>query len=113
MSGSNTASNGTDQQAVEGGTTENAPMTTDKEEEHGTPSRTSSEEERKPQRDIRGLRWFLVCLAIFSANLLYGLDTTIVADIQDAILETFDDVTKLTWLGIGFGLGSVAVILPM
>lgn len=37
------------------------------------------------QRSITGFRWFLVCLAIFSANLLYGLDTTISADIQGAV----------------------------
>ncbi|EAQ93297.1 hypothetical protein CHGG_01532 [Chaetomium globosum CBS 148.51] len=33
-------------------------------------------------RTLHGARWFLVCVAIFSANLLYGLDTTIVADLQ-------------------------------
>lgn len=37
------------------------------------------------ERSIRGFRWFLICVAIFSANLLYGLDTTISADIQGAV----------------------------
>ncbi|KAG8162704.1 hypothetical protein KVR01_007182 [Diaporthe batatas] len=68
-----------------------------------------SSEERK----IRGVRWLLVCFAIFSANVLYGLDTTIVADIQGTVSETFDNVTQLGWLGVGFTLGSTVAILPL
>ena len=64
-------------------------------------------------RSITGFRWFLVCVAIFSANLLYGLDTTIVADIQAAISENFNNVSQLGWLGVGFGLGSTVSILPL
>jgi hypothetical protein len=64
-------------------------------------------------RTIIGVRWFFVCLGIFSANLLYGLDTTIAADIQAAVSETYDNVTQLGWLGIGFGLGSTVAILPL
>lgn len=75
----------------------------------------TTSEPRGPQqeRTIRGFRWFLVCVAIFSANFLYGLDTTIAADIQAAVSETFDNVTKLGWLGVGFGLGATVAILPL
>lgn len=66
-----------------------------------------------PQRTIRGFRWFLVCIAIFSANFLYGLDTTIAADIQASASQTFDNVQQLGWLGYGFGLGSTVSILPL
>lgn len=78
-----------------------------------SPKAGSMNKETNPQRAIQGLRWFLVCLAIFSCNLLYGLDTTIVADIQAAVVQTFDDVVELGWLGIGFPLGSIAIILPV
>lgn len=64
-------------------------------------------------RTLHGARWFLVCVAIFSANLLYGLDTTIVADPQGAVSETFDNVTQLGWLGVGFTLGSTVASLPL
>ncbi|KAJ4203425.1 hypothetical protein NW759_015177 [Fusarium solani] len=64
-------------------------------------------------RTIVGLRWFLICVAIFSANLLYGLDTTIAADIQGAVSDTFDNVMQLGWLGVGFNLGSTVAILPL
>ncbi|KAK3305036.1 putative MFS transporter [Chaetomium strumarium] len=67
----------------------------------------------RPQRSIRGLRWLLVCLAIFSCNLLYGLDNTIVADIQAPIIDSLGGVSKLGWLGVGFPLGSIAIILPI
>jgi hypothetical protein len=66
-----------------------------------------------PERTKRGTRWFLVCLGIFSANFLYGLDTTIAADIQAAVSETFENVTQLGWLGFGFCLGSTVAILPL
>lgn len=67
----------------------------------------------EPERHITGIRWLLVCVAIFSANILYGLDTTIVADIQGAVSVTFSNVTQLGWLGIGFTLGSTVAILPL
>lgn len=60
-----------------------------------------------------GIRWLLICIAIFSANILYGLDATIAADIQAAVSETFDNVTQLGWLGVGFTLGSTVSILPL
>lgn len=74
---------------------------------------TTADSEAEPQRQVRGFRWFLVCVAIFSANVLYGLDTTIAADIQASVSESFDNVTQLGWLGVGFTLGSTVTILPL
>ena len=90
--------------------------------ETGSPETGSTIEEKQlstvndgaePQREVTGFRWFLVCVAIFSANVLYGLDTTIAADIQASVSETFDNVTQLGWLGVGFTLGSTVAILPL
>lgn len=64
-------------------------------------------------RPIHGWQWFLVIAAIYSTAFLYGLDTTITADVQPAIIETFGQVGQLTWVGVGFPLGSVATILPI
>ncbi|RYP01528.1 hypothetical protein DL764_006194 [Monosporascus ibericus] len=63
-------------------------------------------------RDVTGARWFLICAALYLANLLYGLDITIAADIQGAAVDAFSDASQLAWIGAGFPLGSVAVILP-
>lgn len=40
-----------------------------------------------------------------------GLDTTIAADVQGPILESLGEIDKLSWVGIGFPMGSVAVVL--
>lgn len=44
--------------------------------------------------------------------LLFALDNTIVATIQPAIVETFNDQQSLAWIGVSFVLGQV-VILPV
>jgi MFS family permease len=45
--------------------------------------------------------------------MLYGLDTTIAADVQGAVVERFDHVQQLAWIGAGFPLGSVSCILAV
>ncbi len=64
-------------------------------------------------RTIRRFKWILACVALFSANFLYGLNTTIIADIQAVVAQTFNDISKLGWLGIEFTLESVTLILPL
>ncbi|KAI1132293.1 major facilitator superfamily domain-containing protein [Nemania abortiva] len=63
-------------------------------------------------REITGFRWFLICAGLYVSALIYGLDTTIAADIQGAVVQTFSNASQLAWIGAGFPLGSVAVILP-
>ncbi|PLB54585.1 MFS general substrate transporter [Aspergillus steynii IBT 23096] len=88
----------------------NAPPSSGSIQNEDGPSGTDNADNK---RTVTGLRWVLVCVAIFSANVLYGLDTTIAADIQAVVSETFDNVTQLGWLGVGFTLGSTAAILPL
>lgn len=61
---------------------------------------------------LSGFKWFLVCACVYISDFVYGLDTTIAADIQGAVTHTFGTVDQLAWLGAGFALGSTAVILP-
>jgi MFS family permease len=75
------------------------------------PDTTNSGPEPDTERTIRGVKWVLILLALYSTAFLYGLDTTIAADIQAAVIETFGHVDQLAWLGAGFSMGSVAVIL--
>jgi hypothetical protein len=65
------------------------------------------------KRMYTNLRWFIVCVALYTNAFLYGMDNTIVADVQGAVIERFGEVNKLGWIGIGFSMGSVAVILPL
>lgn len=64
-------------------------------------------------RPTHGLKWFVACSAIYLSAFLYGLDTTIAADVQPAIVKSLGNVQKLSWIGAGFPLGSIAVILPL
>ncbi|KAM5490307.1 hypothetical protein MaudMau93_002505 [Microsporum audouinii] len=64
---------------------------------------------RRPE----GWAWTLAVIVLLASAFLYGLDTTIVADVQAPVVEQFGAVQKLSWLGSGFPLGSVATILPI
>lgn len=68
------------------------------------------EEEPSP-RDIHGVKWFLVVIAILSSIFLFSLDNTVVADIQPAIVETFGEVNKLPWLSVAFLLAAASTNL--
>ncbi|KAK7748155.1 hypothetical protein SLS53_001410 [Cytospora paraplurivora] len=89
------------------------------ENERQTPQgyQDSSEDNSSPEsaegkrREVRGFRWIIVCIALYVICALYGLDTTIAADVQAAVTETFGHVDQLVWIGAGFPLGSVCVIL--
>lgn len=65
-----------------------------------------------PDRPV-GWKWVLAIAALYSTALLYGLDTTISADVQPAIVSSFGSIGKIAWIGAGFPLGSIAVILPL
>lgn len=39
-----------------------------------------------------------------------GLDNTIAANIQGPILDSLGEITKIPWVGIGFPMGSTAVV---
>lgn len=62
-------------------------------------------------RTVRGFPWFIVCIALYMTCFLYGLDTTIAADVQGPVAAAFGHVQQLSWVGAGFPLGSVCVIL--
>ena len=52
-------------------------------------------------------------VAVYVTAFLYGLVTTIAADVQPAIVASLGGIEKLTWIGVAFPLGSVASILPI
>ncbi|KAL4963029.1 major facilitator superfamily domain-containing protein [Aspergillus stella-maris] len=62
---------------------------------------------------LSGWRRIVIAIAINTGSFLYGLDNTIVADIQGSVVEQFGEIQKLTWLGSGFPLGSIALLLSI
>ncbi|KAI5461034.1 major facilitator superfamily-domain-containing protein [Mariannaea sp. PMI_226] len=59
---------------------------------------------------ISNLRWFSVCVGLYSTAFLYGLDSTIAAAVQGPVLASLGDLNLLPWIGTGFRLGSVATV---
>lgn len=72
-----------------------------------------SSESPQPVRSISGILWAVSVAALYSTAFLYGLHTTIVADVQVPIIKAFGHVDQLRWIDAGFPLGSVSVILPL
>ncbi|KAK5687092.1 hypothetical protein LTS10_001229 [Elasticomyces elasticus] len=64
-----------------------------------------------PSPELARWKWTLTLVGLCLGSLLYGLDTTIAADVQAPIYEQFGEIENLTWVGIGFPMASVAVIL--
>ncbi|KAK7398680.1 hypothetical protein QQX98_011951 [Neonectria punicea] len=64
-----------------------------------------------PREGMSTLRWISVLVGLFLGALLYGLDTTIAADVQGPVYESLGDIENLSWIGLGFPMASVAVIL--
>lgn len=90
------------------------PQVSDVEKTLGGPSDSESSSlssAGKPVAEVSKVRWMLSCLGLFLGALLYGLDTTIAASVQGPILESLGEIDKLAWVGIGFPMGAVAVIL--
>ncbi|ORX96462.1 putative multidrug resistance protein B [Clohesyomyces aquaticus] len=75
------------------------------------PDAPDAPETQAETRAVTGFKWVLICAGLYCAIFLYGLDNTVAADIQSAILDTYGDVSQLAWIGTGFPLGSVATIL--
>ncbi|KAK0637630.1 Efflux pump patC [Lasiodiplodia hormozganensis] len=75
------------------------------------PQVESESDSEDKARTIRGLPWLIVCISLYVTCFLYGLDTTIAADVQGPVVEAFGHVEQLSWIGAGFPLGSVCVIL--
>ena len=80
-------------------------------EVHSGGSTHQSESDSSP-RSVHGWRWAAAVASLYIGALIYGLDGTIAADIQLAIIEQYGEVEKLTWIGTAFPLGSVCAILP-
>jgi len=62
-------------------------------------------------RKLSGISWILVVACIESTTFLFAIDNTIVADIQAAIVEEFNEFEKLTWVSVAFMLGAAGTNL--
>ena len=61
-------------------------------------------------RDVHGIKWFLAASAILSSTFLFALDNTVVADVQPSIVNEFNSVEQLPWVGSAFVLGATSIL---
>ena len=59
----------------------------------------------------QGFPWFLIVISILTSTFLFGLDNTVVADVQPAIIERFNSIDRLSWISVAFMLGAAATNL--
>lgn len=78
------------------------------------PAQRDPESMEKPAspRPVHGVKWVSIVVSLLASFLLYALDTTIVATIQPAIVNTFGHVDLVPWLSVAFALASAASTLP-
>ncbi|KAI0197902.1 major facilitator superfamily domain-containing protein [Astrocystis sublimbata] len=67
-------------------------------------------EKGETARTIRGFKWFIVYTTLLSTVLFYALESTVVANIQPSIVETFGSVDKLPWIGTAVYLGGQTIL---
>ncbi|KAM0258029.1 hypothetical protein ACHAQJ_004072 [Trichoderma viride] len=66
-----------------------------------------------PRDSMKNSQWILTCVVLYLGAILYGLDTTIAADVQGQVYEALGHIENLPWIGLGFPMASVATILPL
>ena len=72
---------------------------------------TAAQENEVPPRQITGIRWIIVVIAILSSTFLFALDNTVVADVQPNIVLSLGEIQKLPWLPIAFLVAAVSTNL--
>lgn len=81
-------------------------------EEHSDVEKVSEPvaQEQSP-RDVHGIKWALAVFSILISAFIFALDNTIVADIQPAIVDSFGQVSKLSWLSVAFLVAAIGTNL--
>lgn len=87
-------------------------LTNDSEKQESSCASDSEQpKEVQSPRNVHGLLWVALILAIYSSTFLFALDNTIVANIQPAIISSLNGIEKLAWSGVAFVMASSATVL--
>ena len=49
--------------------------------------------------------WVVLCASMLLAEMQAALDSTITADLQPAIINTFGEISKFPWINVTYSLG--------
>ncbi|KAI9686082.1 MAG: hypothetical protein M1822_004065 [Bathelium mastoideum] len=76
-----------------------------------TESPNNANDPSSPSARPHGFSWLLIVVSLISVTFLWGLDGTIVADIQATFVSQFHAIDKLAWNSVAFFLGASATVL--
>ena len=66
----------------------------------------NGEDESSPRSAfLTSLSWVVLCSSLLLAEMQAALDTTMTANLQPSIINTFDEVSKLPWINVTSSLG--------
>lgn len=93
-----------------------SPESSDKEEKQPSTPAVLAVDAVQPEaaalgRTVHGLSWVLVVVATLLSTFLFGLDNTIAANVQPAIILEFGAVTRLPWVSVAFMAGAGSTTL--
>ena len=60
---------------------------------------------------LTSLRWVVLCSSMLVAIMQAALDSTITADLQPAIINTFGEISKFPWINLLYSLGQGSTCL--
>lgn len=72
---------------------------------------TAKEVPAHPRQGMKDFVWGLVITSILSSHFLYGLDNTIVADMQPHIIADLGQIPELPWVSVAFIFAGAAFTL--
>lgn len=75
------------------------------EEDHENGVEDDSDQRFPRSAPLSPLCWFILCSSMLLAEMQAALDSTITADLQPTIVDTFGEISKLPWINVTYSLG--------
>jgi len=75
------------------------------EKDHKVGVKNDSDQRSPRSASMSSLRWVVLCSSMLLAEMQAALDSTITADLQPTIINTFGEISKLPWINVTYSLG--------
>ncbi len=63
-------------------------------------------DQRSPRSSsLTSFSWVVLCFSLLLAEMQAALDTTMTANLQPTIINTFDEISKFPWINVTYSLG--------
>ena len=54
---------------------------------------------------LTSFSWIILCCSLLLAEMQAALDTTMTANLQPTIIDTFEEISKFPWINVTYSLG--------